>query len=107
MIEVQGLSKRYGNVTAVSDISFSVGAEEVLGFLGPNGAGKTTVMKILTGYHYQSSGKALVDGIPVEENPVEVKKRIGYLPENVPFVQTSSVSLSKSILWPTLVFSTL
>ena len=84
MIEVKGLSKFYGNVTAVKDISFSVGAEQVLGFLGPNGAGKTTVMKILTGYHYPSLGCALVDGIRVEENPVEIKKRIGYLPENVP-----------------------
>ena len=84
MIEVQGLSKFYGNVAAVTDISFSVGAEQVLGFLGPNGAGKTTVMKILTGYHYPTRGSALVDGIPVEEDPVELKKRIGYLPENVP-----------------------
>ena len=84
MIEVQGLSKFYGKVAAVTDISFSVGAEQVLGFLGPNGAGKTTVMKILTGYHYPTKGIARVDGIPVEDNPVEIKKRIGYLPENVP-----------------------
>ena len=84
MIEVRSLSKFYGNVAAVSDISFSVGAEQVLGFLGPNGAGKTTVMKILTGYHYPTSGTALVDGIPVDDDPVELKKRIGYLPENVP-----------------------
>jgi ABC-2 type transport system ATP-binding protein len=84
LIEVQGLSKFYGKVAAVINISFSAGAEQVLGFLGPNGAGKTTVMKILTGYHYPTSGTALVDGIPVDEDPVEVKKRIGYLPENVP-----------------------
>ena len=83
-IEVMNLSKQYGNVQAVSDVSFSVGDKSVLGFLGPNGAGKTTVMKILTGFHFPSSGKALVDGIPVDENPLEVKKRIGYLPENVP-----------------------
>ena len=84
MVEVQGLSKFYGKIKAVNNISFSVGAEQVLGFLGPNGAGKTTVMKVLTGYHYPTEGFALIDGIRVEENPVEVKKRIGYLPESVP-----------------------
>jgi ABC-2 type transport system ATP-binding protein len=84
MIEVQNLSKQYGSVQAVSDVSFSVGSQQVLGFLGPNGAGKTTIMKILTGFHFPSSGKALVDGIAVDEEPLEVKKRIGYLPENVP-----------------------
>ena len=83
-IEVKNLSKRYGNVRAVSDVSFSVGDKAVLGFLGPNGAGKTTVMKILTGFHFPSGGEAFIDGIPVDENPLEVKKRIGYLPENVP-----------------------
>ena len=83
-IEVKNLSKQYGNVKAVTDISFSVGSQQVLGFLGPNGAGKTTVMKILTGFHYPSSGMAFVDGIAVDEQPLEVKKRIGYLPENVP-----------------------
>jgi ABC-2 type transport system ATP-binding protein len=83
-IEVQNLSKQYGQVQAVTDVSFSVGSQQVLGFLGPNGAGKTTVMKILTGFHFPSSGKAFVDGIPVDEQPLEVKKRIGYLPENVP-----------------------
>ena len=83
-IEVKNLSKQYGDVQAVSDVSFSVGDKAVLGFLGPNGAGKTTVMKILTGFHFPTSGKALVDGIPVDENPLEIKKKIGYLPENVP-----------------------
>jgi len=84
MIEVQNLSKQYGNVQAVTDVSFSVGAQQVLGFLGPNGAGKTTIMKILTGFHFPSAGKAFVDGILVDEQPLEIKKRIGYLPENVP-----------------------
>jgi ABC-2 type transport system ATP-binding protein len=84
MIEVHGLSKQYGPVLAVKDVSFSVGKDQVLGFLGPNGAGKTTIMKILTGYHFPSGGKALVDGISVEDDPVGVKKRIGYLPESVP-----------------------
>jgi ABC-2 type transport system ATP-binding protein len=84
MIEVQGLTKKYGTVEAVKDVSFAVGKDQVLGFLGPNGAGKTTVMKILTGYHYPTAGTARIDGIPVQEDPVEVKKRIGYLPESVP-----------------------
>jgi ABC-2 type transport system ATP-binding protein len=83
-IKVQNLSKKYGNVQAVTDVSFSVSDQQVVGFLGPNGAGKTTIMKILTGFHFPSSGTALVDGIPVTEQPLEVKKRIGYLPENVP-----------------------
>ncbi|MDR2393096.1 MAG: ATP-binding cassette domain-containing protein [Treponema sp.] len=84
MIEVQGLTKRYGPVEAVRGVSFTLGTEQVLGFLGPNGAGKTTIMKILTGYHFPSAGTAWVAGISVQENPVEVKKRIGYLPESVP-----------------------
>ncbi|MDR2742647.1 MAG: ATP-binding cassette domain-containing protein [Treponema sp.] len=84
MIEVHDLTKRYGSVEAVKDVSFSVGKDQVLGFLGPNGAGKTTVMKILTGYHFPSSGTALIDGVSVQDEPVEVKKRIGYLPESVP-----------------------
>jgi len=83
-IEVKNLSKYYGNVQAVSDVSFSVGNRQVLGFLGPNGAGKTTIMKILTGFHFPSSGTAFVDGFSIDENPLEVKKRIGYLPETVP-----------------------
>ncbi|MDR3333558.1 MAG: ATP-binding cassette domain-containing protein [Treponema sp.] len=84
MIAVQGLTKRYGPIEAVKNVSFEVGKDQVLGFLGPNGAGKTTVMKILTGYHFPSEGTALVEGISVQENPVEVKRRIGYLPESVP-----------------------
>jgi ABC-2 type transport system ATP-binding protein len=84
MITVSNITKQYGGFTAVSDASFSVDKEQVLGFLGPNGAGKTTVMKILTGYHFPTSGTALIDGVSVTEKPVEVKKRIGYLPESVP-----------------------
>ncbi|MDR2485623.1 MAG: ATP-binding cassette domain-containing protein [Treponema sp.] len=84
MIEVQGLTKRYGSIEAVKDVSFEVGTDQVLGFLGPNGAGKTTIMKILTGYHFPTAGTALVDGVSVQEDPVAVKKRIGYLPESVP-----------------------
>ena len=84
MIDVRNLSKSYGNVQAVTDVSFTVGNQQVLGFLGPNGAGKTTIMKILTGFHYPSGGSAVVDGFSVDDDPLEIKKRIGYLPENVP-----------------------
>ncbi|MDR2376159.1 MAG: ATP-binding cassette domain-containing protein [Treponema sp.] len=84
MIEVQDLSKYYGSVKAVDGVSFRVDRHQVLGFLGPNGAGKTTIMKILTGYHFPSGGSALVDGISVTEDPVELKRRIGYLPETAP-----------------------
>jgi ABC-2 type transport system ATP-binding protein len=91
MIEVQNLTKNYGQVKAVQNVSFSVGKEQVLGFLGPNGAGKTTIMKILTGFHFPSSGSALVDGIRIDEDPVEVKKRIGYLPETIPLYEDLTV----------------
>jgi len=84
MIEVQHLSKQYGNVQAVRDVSFQVGTGQVIGLLGPNGAGKTTIMKILTGYHFPSSGTACIDGLSVEDYPEEIKKKIGYLPENAP-----------------------
>ena len=84
MIEVRNLTKDYGDVRAVNGVSFSVGRDQVVGFLGPNGAGKTTIMKILTCFHFPSGGEALVDGIRVDEDPVRVKERIGYLPENVP-----------------------
>ena len=91
MIEVQNLTKNYGKVKAVQNVSFSVGKEQVLGFLGPNGAGKTTIMKILTGFHFPTSGSALVDGISIDEDPVEVKKRIGYLPETIPLYEDLTV----------------
>ncbi|MDR1420448.1 MAG: ABC transporter ATP-binding protein [Treponema sp.] len=84
MIQARGLCKRYGTFEAVRDVSFTVGKEEVLGLLGPNGAGKTTVMKILTGFHFPSEGSALIQGVSVEEDPVEAKTRTGCLPENVP-----------------------
>ena len=84
MIEVRNITKRYGKVEAVRNVSFSVGKDQIMGFLGPNGAGKTTIMKILTGFHFPTSGTALVNGIQVDEEPVAVKRLIGYLPENVP-----------------------
>lgn len=84
MIEVQHLTKRYGRITAVNDVSFRVERGEILGFLGPNGAGKTTTMRILTGYMPASEGKAVVAGFEVFEQPVEAKRRTGYLPEAPP-----------------------
>ncbi|GHU13312.1 multidrug ABC transporter ATP-binding protein [Spirochaetia bacterium] len=92
MIEVEHITKRYGGVEAVTDLSFSVGKDQVLGFLGPNGAGKTTVMKILTGYHFPTSGRAAVEGFSVDDDPVEVKKRTGYLPESVPLYGDMTVN---------------
>ncbi len=84
MIEVRNLTKRYGDLTAIQDVSFSVAQGEILGFLGPNGAGKTTTMRILTGFMPASGGTATVDGLDVFDNSLEVRKRIGYLPENPP-----------------------
>ncbi|MDR0663085.1 MAG: ATP-binding cassette domain-containing protein [Spirochaetaceae bacterium] len=84
MIEVRNLVKKYGAVPAVRDVSFTLPDGQVLGFLGPNGAGKTTVMKILTGFHFPGGGVALVNGVSVQEDPVAVKRMIGYLPEGVP-----------------------
>jgi len=84
MIEVESVSKLYGTFEAVKGVSFSVGRDQVVGLLGPNGAGKTTIMKILTGYHFPSGGQVKVDGVSVTENPVQVKNRIGYLPESNP-----------------------
>lgn len=84
MIEVQGLSKLYGQRKAVDDLTFSVAKGEILGFLGPNGAGKSTTMKILTCFQPASSGTARVAGYDVFDQPLEVKRRVGYLPENPP-----------------------
>jgi len=84
VIEVQHLTKRYGPVTAVDDVSFKVERGEILGFLGPNGAGKTTTMRVLTGYMPPTEGKAIVAGYDVFEQPLEAKRRTGYLPETPP-----------------------
>ena len=84
MIEVSNLSKRYGNHLAVNNVSFKINAGEIVGFLGPNGAGKSTIMNILTGYLSPTAGTITVDGYDILENPNEVKKRIGYLPELPP-----------------------
>ena len=84
MIEVQDLKKVYGEYEALRGISFSVERGEVVGFLGPNGAGKTTTMRILTGYIPATSGNAMVANHDVFDESLEVRKRLGYLPENVP-----------------------
>jgi len=84
MISASHLSKSFGSTLAVNDVSFEVTRGEVLGFLGPNGAGKTTTMRILTCYHPADSGTATIAGFDVFENPLEVRKLIGYLPENNP-----------------------
>ena len=91
MIEVQNLTKRYGPVTAVDDVSFKVERGEILGFLGPNGAGKTTTMRILTGYMPPTGGKAVVGGYDVQEQPIEAKRRTGYLPETPPLYPDMTV----------------
>jgi ABC-2 type transport system ATP-binding protein len=83
-IEVKELLKTYGTQKAVNNISFSVGKGEIVGFLGPNGAGKSTTMKIIAGYLQQDAGLASVTGINVAENPLEAKKKTGYLPEANP-----------------------
>lgn len=84
MIHVQNLVKHYGEVKAVDGISFTIRKGEITGLLGPNGAGKTTTLRILTGYLQPTSGLVSVDEFIVDENPIEIKKRIGYLPESAP-----------------------
>ncbi len=84
MINVTGLSKRYGTHLAVNNVSFNIEKGEVIGFLGPNGAGKSTIMNILTGYLSLTQGKVEIDGFDILENPEDAKRRIGYLPEIPP-----------------------
>jgi ABC-2 type transport system ATP-binding protein len=92
MIEVSNLTKRYARHTAVDGISFTVKKGEILGFLGPNGAGKTTTMRILTGFLPATAGSARVNGFDVFESPLEVKRRVGYLPETPPLYPDLSVT---------------
>ena len=84
LIDIRGISKHFGPITAVDDVSFSVARGEVLGFLGPNGAGKTTTMRIVTGYLPPNAGTASVCGFDVVGDAIEVKRRVGYLPEGAP-----------------------
>ena len=91
MIEVQHLTKRYGRVTAVDDVTFRVERGEILGFLGPNGAGKTTTMRVITGYMPPTDGKVTVAGFDVFDQAVEAKRRTGYLPETPPLYPDMTV----------------
>ena len=84
MITISNLTKKYGDKYALDNISFNVKKGEVLGFLGPNGAGKSTTMNIITGYISYTDGSVNIDGYDILENPIEVKKKIGYLPEIPP-----------------------
>lgn len=92
MIEIQNLTKDYGRIRAIDDVSFTVGKGEIVGFLGPNGAGKTTTMNIITGFISSTSGSVRVAGYDILENPVEVKRHIGYLPEQPPLYPDMTVS---------------
>ena len=92
MIEIKNLVKHYGQVVAVDDISFKVKEGEIVGFLGPNGAGKSTTMNIITGYLPSTSGTVEVDGYDISLHPEEVKKRIGYLPEQPPLYNDMTVT---------------
>lgn len=91
MIEVEHLSKIYGSTTAISDVDFQVEKGEILGFLGPNGAGKTTTMRILSGYIPATTGTARIAGYDVHQQSLEVRRRIGYLPENPPLYPEMTV----------------
>jgi ABC-2 type transport system ATP-binding protein len=91
MISVRNLTKTFGRTLAVDDISFDVSRGEVLGFLGPNGAGKTTTMRILTCYLIPNTGSATLAGFNILDDSVEVRKRVGYLPENAPIYQDMDV----------------
>lgn len=91
MISVENLTKRYASKTAIEGMSFQVEKGEILGFLGPNGAGKTTTMRIITGYMPSTDGTVKVDGYDVADQPLEVRRRIGYLPENPPLYPEMTV----------------
>jgi ABC-2 type transport system ATP-binding protein len=92
MIKVEGLTKRYARTVAVDNISFEVEKGQIVGFLGPNGAGKTTTMRVLTCFLPPTDGTATVAGYDVQENPIEVKRRIGYLPESPPLYPEMDVN---------------
>ncbi len=92
MIAVEGLTKYYGPIAAVEDLSFQVAQGEIVGFLGPNGAGKSTTMRILTAFAPATRGEARIAGYEVHQNPLEVKRRIGYLPERVPLYEEMVVT---------------
>src|ERR1700675_315796 len=92
MIEVRNLTKRYGDLVAIRDISFTAATGQILGFLGPNGAGKTTTMRIITGFMPATTGTVKVAGFDIFDDSYEVRKRIGYLPENPPLYDDMTVT---------------
>jgi len=92
MIEVERLTKHYGAFVALDNVSFEVQKGEILAFLGPNGAGKSTTMKILTGYISPNAGRATIGGLDVVQHSVEIRKRIGYLPETTPLYYDMQVN---------------
>ncbi|MFH2204653.1 MAG: ATP-binding cassette domain-containing protein [Elusimicrobiota bacterium] len=92
MIELKGLTKHYGDTVAVSDLTFEVRPKEVLGFLGPNGAGKSTTLKILSGFLAPTAGTAMVAGCDIIDDNLEVRRNIGYLPENNPLYEDMYVT---------------
>jgi ABC-2 type transport system ATP-binding protein len=92
MIEVRNLTKRYGDVVAIRDISFTADTGQILGFLGPNGAGKTTTMRVITGFMPATSGTVKVAGYDIFDDSLEVRKRIGYLPESPPLYNDMTVT---------------
>jgi ABC-2 type transport system ATP-binding protein len=92
LIEARGISKRYGDLLAVDDVSFSAGSGEVIGFLGPNGAGKTTTMRILTGFLPASDGTAQIAGHDIFEEPLAARRAVGYLPEVPPLYPEMDVA---------------
>jgi len=92
MIDVQSLSRAYGDFWAVDDVSFTISSGEIVGLLGHNGAGKTTIMKMLSGYLEPSSGQVTIDGLDLAEDTRAVQQRLGYLPENLPVYPDMSVA---------------
>ncbi len=92
VIEIKNLTKKYGQNTAVDKISFTINRGEIVGFLGPNGAGKSTTMNMLTGYLSATSGSARIDGYNILTNPMEVKNKVGYLPEQPPLYMDMTVT---------------
>ena len=84
MIKVENLTRKFGDITAVDDVSFEVNKGDILGFIGPNGAGKSTTMRMITGYLTPTSGKVFIDHMDMSEKEIECKAKIGYLPERAP-----------------------
>ncbi len=91
MIKMEGLTKRYGSLCALDQLTLEIGRGEIVGLLGPNGAGKSTAMNILTGYLSATDGRVVVDGVDIFEHPIEAKRKIGYLPEQPPLYPDMTV----------------